>query len=106
MLILAMLLILLILPNTLVRTKTSANSYNSKMDKLAEQNLKATTSQERAKTARRYSSLKTQNEKKSGNNEINLVPVKVMLILLMAIFTYTITRLLWVRRLRATENKA
>jgi len=101
-----MLLLVLILPNTLVITRATQNSYDSKIGKLADQNLKATSSKERSKVSRQYYSLNKQKEKQSGNFVINMIPSKIILILLMGIFAYSIIRIVWYHRPEASQHKA
>ena len=105
MLILLIFLVFLMIPNKVVLSETPSDNYNKQMAKLANSNLKAANSKDRATITRKYASLQKQKKMKSENAEINLVPFKFLLLVIMGLFTYLVFQNFWLRRSTTAEKE-
>lgn len=94
-------MIILILPDSKIISKTPPDNYNKQMSKLADANLKANTAAERGKIARQYTNLHKQKSKKSEEVTFNFIPFKFLLLIAMGTFTYLIIKNFWARRDKA-----
>ncbi len=98
MLIMLIFLFFLIIPEKVVLSKTPSDNFNKQMAKLANDNLKASNSKDRATVTRKHASLQKQKKMKSENVVINLIPFKFLLLVVMVIFVYLVFQNFWVRR--------
>jgi len=105
MIIMIVFLFFLIIPDKAVLSQTPSDNYNKQMAKLADDNLKASNSKDRATITRKYASLQKQKKMKSENVVINLVPLKFLLLVIMGTFTYLVFQNFWIRRSKAIEKR-
>jgi hypothetical protein len=90
-------LIFLMLPDKVSFSK-SKSTYESKMNKLADDGSKAITKADRAKISRRLLTIEKEKENKSSNNTFSLIPLKYIMVALMGLFTYLVFLNIWKRR--------
>jgi hypothetical protein len=98
-------LFFLLIPDKAVLSKTPSDNYNKQIAKLADDNLKASNSKDRATITRKHASLQKQKKMKSENVVINLIPFKFLLLVIMTIFTYLVFQNFWLRRPKTIEKK-
>ena len=89
-------LIFLMIPNSVNISKVK--SYDKQVRELADKNLKAQSASERAAIARKYSMLEKNKGSNMKSSIINMIPFKVILLIVMSLFVYLILQRIWVRR--------
>ncbi len=99
-------MVFILIPDKAIVSKTPADNYNKQMNKLAEDNLKATSSSDRARVSRKYTNLHKQKDMKSAEVTFNFIPFKFLLLLVMCMFTYLVFSNFWIRRLKRTRKES
>lgn len=98
-------LIFLMIPDSVDFSNKKSN-YHKSMNNLADKNLKATSSSDRAQISRQFVKAEKHNAKSSkGFYSTSLIPLKVILVLVMLTFTVLIAQILWNRKkIQTTES--